>query len=88
MFCLIKKITIICVSGFVWLLNAFVLLKSQCVCITWYPLAINDGPIIILRIERRRIFGLVLMLNVPVNSYVHVGTVSTPNHTIFLGKLD
>ena len=31
-------------------------------------------------------FGLVL--NVPVNSYGHVGTVSSPNHTFFLGKLD
>ena len=27
-------------------------------------------------------------LNVPVNSYGHVGTVSSPNHTFFLGKLD
>ena len=87
MFYLIKT-TIICVSGFMWLLNAFVLLKSQCVGIDWYPLAITDGPSIILRIERRRISGLVLMLNVPINSCVHVGTVSSPSTTIFLGKLD
>ena len=32
------------------------------------------------------LFGL--MLNVPVNSYCHVGTVISPNHTFFLGKLD
>ena len=32
------------------------------------------------------LFGL--MLNVPVNSYGHVRTVSSPNHTFFLGKLD
>ena len=31
-------------------------------------------------------FGLIL--NVPVNSYCHVRTVSSPNHTVFLGKLD
>ena len=31
-------------------------------------------------------FGLVLY--VPVNSYGNVGTVSSPNHTLFLGKLD
>ena len=30
----------------------------------------------------------VLMLNVPVNSYGHVGTVSSPNHTFILSKLD
>ena len=28
-----------------------------------------------------------LMLYVPVNSYGHVGMVSSPNHTFFLGKL-
>ena len=28
------------------------------------------------------------MLYVPVNSYGHVGTVSSPNHTFFLDKLD
>ena len=27
-----------------------------------------------------------LLLNVPVNSYCHVGTISSPNHTFFLGK--
>ena len=32
------------------------------------------------------LFGL--MLNIPVNSYGHVRTVSSPNHTFFLGKLD
>ena len=32
------------------------------------------------------VFGLVLY--VPVNSYGHVGTVSSPYHTFFLGKLD
>ena len=32
-------------------------------------------------------FGLVFMLNVPVNSFGHVETVSSPNH-FFLGKLD
>ena len=32
------------------------------------------------------LFGLVLY--VPVYSYSHVGTVSSPNHTFFLGKLD
>ena len=31
-------------------------------------------------------FGL--KLNIQVNSYGHVGTVSSPNHTFFLGKLD
>ena len=30
------------------------------------------------------LFGL--MLNVPVNSYGHVGTVSSPNHIFFLAK--
>ena len=29
-----------------------------------------------------------LMLKVPVNSYGHVGTINSPNHTSFLGKLD
>ena len=29
-----------------------------------------------------------LMLNIPVNSYGHVGMVSSPHHTFFLGKLD
>ena len=36
-------------------------------------------------------FGLVwldLILHVPVNSHGHVGMVSSPNHTFFLGKLD
>ena len=33
-----------------------------------------------------RLFGLVLYL--PVNSYGDVGTVSSPNHTFLLGKLD
>ena len=33
-------------------------------------------------------FGLVLLLYIPVNSYGHVGTVSSANHTFFLGKLD
>ena len=32
------------------------------------------------------LFGL--MHNIPVNSYGHAGTVSSPNHTFFLGKLD
>ena len=32
------------------------------------------------------LFGL--MLIVPVNSYGHVGTVSSLNHTFFLGKLE
>ena len=32
------------------------------------------------------LFGLVLY--VPVNSYGHGRTVSSPNHTFFLGKLD
>ena len=31
-------------------------------------------------------FGL--MLYFPVNSYDHVGTVSSPNHTFFMSKLD
>ena len=31
-------------------------------------------------------FGL--MLYIPVNSYSHVRTVSSPNHTFFLGKLE
>ena len=42
--------------------------------------------IIILIINGQFWFGL--MLNVPVNSYGHVGTVSSPNHTFFLGKLN
>ena len=29
-----------------------------------------------------------LMLNLPVNSYGHVGTVSSPNHPFSLGKFD
>ena len=33
-------------------------------------------------------FWFYFMLNVPVNSYGHIGTVSSPNHTFFLGKLD
>ena len=33
-------------------------------------------------------FRFVLMLNVSVNSYGHVGMVSSPNHTFFLSKLD
>ena len=32
------------------------------------------------------LFGL--MINAPVNSYGHVGTVSLPTHTFFLGKLE
>ena len=32
------------------------------------------------------LFGL--MFKVPVNSNGHVGTVSSPNHTFFVGKLD
>ena len=32
------------------------------------------------------LFGLIL--NIPVNSYGHVGTVGSPNLTFFLGKLD
>ena len=32
------------------------------------------------------LFGLIL--NVLVNSYGHVGRVSSPNYTFFLGKLD
>ena len=31
-------------------------------------------------------FGL--LLYIPVNSYGHVGTVSSPYHTFFLGKLE
>ena len=30
----------------------------------------------------------VLLLYIPVNSYGHVGTVSSPNHTFFLDKLE
>ena len=30
----------------------------------------------------------VLLLYIPVNSYVHYGTVSSPNHIFFLGKLE
>ena len=30
---------------------------------------------------------IVLLLYVPINSYGHGGTVSSPNHTFFLGKL-
>ena len=32
--------------------------------------------------------GYGLILNVAVNSYGHVGAVSSPNHTFFLGRLD
>ena len=32
--------------------------------------------------------GFGLLLYVTVNSYGHVGMVSTPNHTFFLGKLE
>ena len=32
------------------------------------------------------LFGLILYI--PVNSYGHVGMVSSPNHTFFLDKLD
>ena len=42
--------------------------------------------LIFIIVFQRDLFGL--MLNVPVNSYGHVGTVSSPNHTFFLGKLD
>ena len=35
-----------------------------------------------------RLFWFGLILYVPVNSYGHVGTVSSPNHTFFLGKPD
>ena len=40
--------------------------------------------------QRRRlyVFGFILMLYAPVNSYGHVGTVSSPNRTLFLGMLD
>ena len=34
------------------------------------------------------IIFFVLLLYVPVISYGHVGTVSSPNHTFFLGKLE
>ena len=30
----------------------------------------------------------VLLLDVPVNSYGHYWTISSPNHTFFLGKLE
>ena len=43
------------------------------------------SPIILLSI-RVVLFGL--MLYDPVNSYGHVGTTSSPNHTFFLGKPD
>ena len=33
-------------------------------------------------------FFFVLVLYIPVNSYGHVGTASSPNHTFFLGKFD
>ena len=31
---------------------------------------------------------VVLIFNVPFNSYGHVGKVSSPKHTFFLGRLD
>ena len=46
---------------------------------------------LIAKIQRKKyiILWLVgLMLSIPVNSYGHVGTVSSPNHSFFLGKLD
>ena len=36
----------------------------------------------------RLVFWFGLLLYVPGNSYDHVGTVSSPNHTFFLGKLE
>ena len=33
-------------------------------------------------------FWFGLLLYIPGNSYGHVGTVSSPNHTFFLGKLE
>ena len=39
-------------------------------------------------IQIKKIVGVGLMLYAPVNSYGHVGTVSSPNHTFFLGKLE
>ena len=34
------------------------------------------------------VFWFALMLSVPVNNYVHVGMVTSPNHTFCLGKHD
>ena len=42
-------------------------------------------------LDSRSVLGLnffCLILYVPVNSYGHVGTVSSPSNTFFLGKLD
>ena len=40
------------------------------------------------RFELCKGFWFCLLLYVPVNSYGHVRTVSSPNHTFFLPKLD
>ena len=42
----------------------------------------------LLTILRPQFFWFDLLLYVPVNSYGHVRTVSLPNHTFFLGKLE
>ena len=39
-------------------------------------------------IEIRKFVLFCLIFNIQVNSYGHVGMVSSPNHTFFLSKLD
>ena len=63
---------------------------------TWHNLQINQlNPFCFEKLFNTHVccisdlfclFGLVLYI--PVNSYGHVGTVSSPNQTFFLGKLD
>ena len=49
---------------------------------SWVAAASGDSVVI------GSLFAFDLMLYVPVNSYGHVGTVSSPYHTFFLDKLD
>ena len=53
-----------------------------------HTLTIEDSAIISANAKVKFFFWFVLILYVPVYSYGHVGTVSSPKHTFFLGKLD
>ena len=68
------------------LLSVLDLVNCQCVA-GW--LSVCDRPVVDKVIVKVLLcLGYGLILYIPVNSYRHVGTVSSPNHTFFLGKLD
>ena len=48
----------------------------------------TDKIILLLNLRTVLIISFFFVALCPVNSYVHGGTVSSPNHTFFLGKLE